>query len=127
MKELSPQRELFAQAIASGDNQSDAYRRAYKVGVNTKPSSINCNAAKLMSDTKVRQRVAELKKQLADKELWTREDSIRAMIEVIKEPENQGSKISAVKVINDMQGFNAATKTQVSGTVTHEVALDQLR
>jgi glucose-6-phosphate dehydrogenase assembly protein OpcA len=80
-----------------------------------------------MSDTKVRQRVAELKKQLADKELWTREDSIRAMIEVIKEPENQGSKISAVKVINDMQGFNAATKTQVSGTVTHEVALDQLR
>ena len=58
---LSPQRERFAQAVASGMNQSDAYRAAYRVREATKLSSINVNASKLMSDAKVEQRVAELR------------------------------------------------------------------
>ena len=127
MTTITSQQELFAQTIASGENQSDAYRRAYKVKATTKLTSINVSAARLMANPNVRLRVDELKQQLADKELWTREDSIRAMIQVIEEPDNQGCKINAVKVINDMQGFNAATKTQVSGTITHENALDMLR
>jgi ribosomal protein S13 len=72
--------------------------------------------------------IDSLKKDLADKELWSREDSIQAMIEIIKDHDSHNScKINAVKVINDMQGFNAATKTQVTGTITHENALDLLR
>ena len=61
MPGLSPPREKFAQAVASGMNQSDAYREAYKVRAGTKLSSINVNASKLMSDAKVAQRVAELR------------------------------------------------------------------
>ena len=61
MPGLSPQREKFAQAVASGMNQSDAYRAAYRVREATKLSSINVNASKLMSDAKVEQRVAELR------------------------------------------------------------------
>ena len=60
MPGLSPQREKFAQAVASGMNQSDAYREAYKVRNGTKLSSVNVNASKLMNDAKVAQRVAEL-------------------------------------------------------------------
>ena len=61
MPGLSPQREKFAQAVASGMNQSDAYRAAYRVREATKLSSINVNASKLMADAKVEQRVAELR------------------------------------------------------------------
>lgn len=124
---MTPKQEAFAIAVSSGMTQADAYRSVYNVRANTKQESIHQAASTVMANINVSSRVAELKQQLADKELWTREDSIRAMIQVIEEPDNQGCKINAVKVINDMQGFNAATKTQVSGTITHENALDMLR
>ena len=124
---MTPKQEAFAIAVAGGMTQADAYRSAYNVRANTKQESTHQAASTVMSNINVSSRVDQLKQQLADKELWTREDSIRAMIQVIEEPDNQGCKINAVKVINDMQGFNAATKTQVSGTITHENALDMLR
>ncbi len=123
---MTPKQEAFAIAVAGGKNQADAYRSAYD-SKNMKATTIASKASILMTDGNVRAMIDNLKQQLADKELWTREDSIRAMIQVIEEPDNQGCKINAVKVINDMQGFNAATKTQVSGTITHENALDMLR
>jgi hypothetical protein len=124
---MTPKQEAFAIAVSSGMTQADAYRSVYNVRANTKQESIHQAASTVMANINVSSRVDQLKQQLADKELWTREDSIRAMIQVIEEPDNQGCKINAVKVINDMQGFNAATKTQVSGTITHENALDMLR
>ena len=123
---MTPKQEAFAIAVSNGKNQADAYRIAYDAK-NMKATTIASKASILMTDGNVRAMIDQLKQQLADKELWTREDSIRAMIQVIEEPDNQGCKINAVKVINDMQGFNAATKTQVSGTITHENALDMLR
>ncbi len=61
MPGLSPQRERFAQAVASGLNQSDAYRAAYKVRAGTKPNSINVAASQLMANHNVAIRVAELR------------------------------------------------------------------
>ena len=74
----SRKQEKFAQCIADGMSQSDAYRAAYDAG-GMKDTSIYCNASKLMSDAKVVQRVDELKAVLVDKALWTREDSVRAL------------------------------------------------
>lgn len=73
---LTPPREKFAQAVASGMNQSDAYREAYKVRAGTKLSSINVNASKLMSDAKVAQRVAELRGAVAKKTMITLESHL---------------------------------------------------
>ena len=124
---MTPKQESFCKAIASGNNQTDAYRIAYDAG-NMKPTTIASKASILMTDGNIRAMIDSLKKDLADKELWSREDSIQAMIEIIKDHDSHNScKINAVKVINDMQGFNAATKTQVTGTITHENALDLLR
>lgn len=61
MPGLSPQRERFAQAVASGLNQSDAYRAAYKVRAGTKPNSINVAASQLMANPNIALRVAELR------------------------------------------------------------------
>lgn len=76
---LTSKQEAFAQAVASGKNQSDAYRLAYAAG-KMKASSINVNASKMMADAKVAQRVAELRKPVAEKAQMTLESHLRDLM-----------------------------------------------
>jgi phage terminase small subunit len=76
---LTPKQEAFATAVASGKNQSEAYREAYDAG-KMKPSSVNVNASKLMADAKVAQRVAELRKPVAEKAQITLESHLRDLM-----------------------------------------------
>ena len=108
---LTVKQEAFAQAVASGKTQADAYRLAYNAE-NMKENSVWTNASKLMSDAKVAQRVEELRKVLEKKELWTREMSVKALIGAYKDG-NPTAKIAAVKELNAMHGFNAPTKLDV--------------
>jgi phage terminase small subunit len=64
---LTPAQELFAQHVAAGKSQAEAYRTAYPKSVKWKDSAVWCNASKLMADTKVSQRVEELKAKHATK------------------------------------------------------------
>ncbi len=111
---LTAKQEAFCQAIASGMNQSDAYRSAYSAG-KMKSESVNVNASKLCADTKVALRIAELKQSLSEKSEWTRLDSVTALRKVIDDTEAKGAEITgAVKVLNEMHGFNAPTKHELS-------------
>lgn len=60
MTELTPRQEKFAQEVASGKTQAEAYRLAYNVD-KSKDSSIHVNASKLMSNTKIQQRVDRIR------------------------------------------------------------------
>ena len=110
---LTPKQESFAQAIASGMTQADAYRHAYNVSANTKPETIWSKASELMADGKVSGRVQELKEQLSKKALWTREMSVKALMTAYKDG-NPSVKVSAVKELNAMHGFNAPTKIEAT-------------
>lgn len=66
MSDLTPKQEAFAQAVASGMSQSDAYRAAYTVRETTKPDSVNQAASKVMADPKVASRVEELRKPVVE-------------------------------------------------------------
>lgn len=113
---LTAKQEAFAQAIADGMNQSDAYRSAYNAG-KMKPDGINVNASKLRADAKVALRVAELKKAIADKGLWTRERSVKALAAIADGSEAKANEIvAAIKELNSMHGFNAPTKQEISLT-----------
>ena len=70
---LTPKQEAFACAYVKTGNASEAYRRAYDVRENTKPSSIWVNGCKLLSDAKVAQRVAELHQAARERTLVTLE------------------------------------------------------
>ena len=76
MPSLTPQREKFAQAVASGMNQSDAYRKAFKVRKGTKPLSINQAASKLMADPNIHARVGVLREPVAKKAMITLESHL---------------------------------------------------
>lgn len=58
--ELTPQQTRFANEVAFGKTQSEAYRIAYPKSQNWKEESVWCESSKLMMNTTVLQRVTEL-------------------------------------------------------------------
>ncbi len=58
---LTPKQEAFCLAYIETGNASEAYRRAYDVGENTKPETINVKASELLAHGKVSVRVEELR------------------------------------------------------------------
>ena len=110
---LTPKQEKFAQAIADGMTQADAYRHAFDVRPQTKIETIHKRASELMSNGEVSGRVSEVKAALASKALWTREMSVKALIAAYREGK-PSDKISAVKELNNMHGYNEPQRLEVT-------------
>ena len=113
---LTAKQEAFAQAIASGLTQTDAYRSAYSAE-KMKAETVQQTACRLMADRKVTARVAELREELANKSLWTRERSVKVLADIADSSESKaGEVVNAVKELNSMHGFNAPTKHELDVT-----------
>ena len=113
---LTAKQEAFAQGIADGLGQADAYRSAYDAG-NMKDETVYPNASRLMSNSKVIARVAELKAQVAEKQLWTREMSVKGLMSAYRialEAKASTGMTAAVKELNIMHGYNEPTKLAVN-------------
>lgn len=109
---LTPKQEKFAQCVADGMSQADAYRTAYDCKPTTKPESIQDSAYKVMANPDVYQRVEELREQLAEKSLWSRADSVRVLAGIANSGAGENAAkpteiVAAVKELNAMHGFNA--------------------
>ena len=60
-KQLTPQKEAFAQAVGSGQmTQSDAYRQAYPASKKWKDDSVHNKSSALMRDAQVKARVKQI-------------------------------------------------------------------
>lgn len=80
LTKLTPKQENFAQSVASGMNQSEAYREVYQVGPKTKPETVNQAASRIMANSKVAARVAELRKPIVEKAQMTLEGHLRDLM-----------------------------------------------
>ena len=121
---LTAKQEKFAQCIAGGMNQSDAYRSAYSAGA-MKAETVQQAASRAMTDSKVSARVATLRASLESKGLWTREKSVTALAGIVDDGEAKANEIvAAIKELNSMHGFNAPTKHEVTGRVAVYVGFD---
>jgi phage terminase small subunit len=115
---LTAKQEAFAQGIADGLGQAEAYRSAYDAG-NMKDETVYPNASRLMSNSKVAARVAELKAQVVEKQLWTREMSVKGLMSAYRialEAKASTGMTAAVKELNIMHGYNEPTKLAVNMT-----------
>lgn len=65
MANLTPKQEKFCQAVVSGKTQTEAYREAYNTE-KMKDSSVHCNASKMLNNTKIAQRLEELRKPVVE-------------------------------------------------------------
>lgn len=114
---LTPKQEKFAQCVADGMTQADAYRAAYSAG-KMKADTVQQAASRLMADSKVAARVTGLRDDLAAKALWTREDSVLTLAAIARGGESKaGEIVSAIKELNLMHGFNAPIDINLGGKV----------
>lgn len=63
---LTPKQERFAQLVAEGKTQADAYRGAFDTKPTTKPETVQANASRLMADSNISARVDELRKPIIE-------------------------------------------------------------
>lgn len=111
---MTPKQERFCSEIASGKSQADAYRAAFDAE-NMKAATVHKRASELMSNGEITGRVDELRGELAKKALWTREMSVKALVRVYAERDTPAAvKVSAVKELNAMHGYNAPTELSVT-------------
>ena len=120
---LTAKQEAFCQAIADGLGQADAYRMAYDTD-GMKDDSVYQNASKLMKNAKVAPRIAELRAQVQEKQLWTREMSVKGLIQayrIAQEAKTSTGMTAAVKELNNMHGFNEPTKLNITGNIIQRI------
>ncbi len=109
---LTAKQEQFSQYIADGNDQATAYRKAYDAE-NMKDSTVYSKASLLMNEGKIRARIDELKAQLADQQLWTREMSRNNLINALRVAEaarSPAGMIAAIRELNLTHGFNEPEK-----------------
>ena len=120
---LTAKQEAFAQAIADGMGQADAYRVAYDAE-RMKDSTVYSKASILMSDGKIRARVDKLKSMVVEKQLWTREMSVKGLIQayrIAQDAKTSTGMTAAVKELNVMHGFNEPTKLSITGSMIQRI------
>lgn len=121
---LTAKQESFAQAVASGMTQADAYRHAYDAE-NMGDNPVIVEASRLMSDPNISLRVKQLKEEIACAALWTRLDSVQTLAEIARQGEARANeKVAAIKELNSMHGFNAPTKQEVFGNINININFD---
>ena len=120
---LTAKQEAFAQAIADGMGQADAYRMAYDAE-GMKDNTVYPKASRMMNVGKIRARIDELKSQVVEKQLWTREMSVKGLIQayrIAQDAKTSTGMTAAVKELNVMHGFNEPTKLSITGSMIQRI------
>jgi phage terminase small subunit len=119
---LTPKQEEFVKNIIDGKSQAEAYRNAYSAK-NMSDNAIYREASLLMSNPKIAQRLKELRDQMAKPTIMSAQERLEFLSEVIngtkgekvveivngeaKEievPTSMKNRLSAVDIMNKMQG-----------------------
>ncbi len=132
---LTPKQEKFAQCVADGMTQADAYRNAYDCGAATKPETIQNKAHELMKNQLIKNRVRRLRLYAIEAFLQKQADNLTpellaelaelAMQDEIK-PKKQGAFSSNGKINRYAVFYAANFKCQACGaspSPTNEVIL----
>lgn len=118
----NPAHERFAQLVAKGISQADAYRECYPHSKTWKPSSVWESASKLCA--KVAPRVEHLQQCAAKETVLTRAAFERHLMEAFVECRQEGDINNMAKVgalITKVKGWEAPSKVEVKdGGVTDD-------
>lgn len=105
---LTPKQEKFAQEVASGKSQADAYRAAFNC-VKSKPETVQANASRLMANSTVAARVSELRGMIADRLAISNERILREIARLaLFDPRSLFNDDGTPKPINELDDDTAA-------------------
>jgi hypothetical protein len=85
-----------------------------------KDNVIYARASELMKNGKVTDRIKGLRSEVQDKQLWSREMSVKALVQAYREGSG-AVKVSAVKELNAMHGYNEPSKLNISGNMVTRI------
>jgi phage terminase small subunit len=115
---LTPKQEKFAQAVASGMTQADAYRHAYNAE-NMADSTIWSRASELAADGKVSGRIKALQEAATIAALWSRELSIktkRQALQLAMEKKDSRAIIQAGDALDRLYGYEPPKRVDVTSS-----------
>lgn len=127
--------ENFANAVVDCKSQSDAYRQVFDLKEDILPKTVWEEASRLANNIKVSARIKFLRKTLTDECIWTREEAVKALKEIVtstvlgedgKERREALPKdrVAASVALNKMHGYDAATQIELSGANGNPLALE---
>lgn len=100
---LTAKQEEFVQNIIQGMSQADAYRSAYSTK-NMSDKTIWENASRLMADSKVKARVAELRGQLDKETIMSAQERLEWLTDLVNGGAMVQDKLRAIDIMNKMTG-----------------------
>ena len=101
---LTPKQEKFAQSIALEEmNQSDAYRSAYSCK-KMSDKTIWENASRLMADSKVTARIAELRQETITPKVMSAQKRREKLTDIAENAEDPNVAMKAIDLLNKMTG-----------------------
>ena len=107
---LTPKQEKFAQGVASGMSQADAYRHAYNAE-KMKPETIQKRASELMGKGEIAGRVRELQEEGAKIAVYTLAEHLSRLDELSRGAEAEGKFAEAVRA-EELRGKAAGLYTE---------------
>ena len=124
MSDLTAKQEAFCRAYIETGNASEAYRRSYDVGADTKPETVWQEASRMMADPKVGARVQELladARQLALVSVGSLTDELeKARAKAMAEAKGASAAVSAImgkaklhKLLDDDKAAGGGVSVQV--------------
>ncbi len=108
MSGLTPKQEKFAQGVASGKSQADAYREAYPRSKKWDQDAVYSNSSDLAANAKVLQRVEELRKPVIAKLRYGLEQAMNEAEEgmlLARKHESPSAFVSAVTLRSKLNGL----------------------
>ena len=123
MAELNNVRhEKFAQGLASGMSQRNAYRGAFPNSKRWKDETVDSKASVLAKNDKVLERLRELAEQSTSKAVMNATQRKEWLTAIIRsEVEETKDKLKAVDILNRMEG-EYVDKVQLGGQVNNPMA-----
>jgi hypothetical protein len=112
---LTPQREAFAVALASGKSQAEAYRIAYPKSVGWKPETVWRKASLLAKDGEVQARVQAVRAPAVEAAGCTLQQHLRRLEELGQAAQDAGQHAAAIRA-EELRG-------KVSGHYSERVEL----
>lgn len=121
---LTNKQELFAQKIAEGMSQADAYRSAYSCK-NMSDNAIYREASLLVDNPNVAQRLKELRDMAAKPSIMSAQKRKEWLTEVINDPEvDINARLRASDQLNKMEGeYIQKVETELKNAVSIHIEL----
>lgn len=121
---LTPKQEKFAQCIALEEmSQSDAYRTAYSCA-KMSDKTIWENASRLMADSKVTARIAELRQETITPKVMSAQKRREKLTDIAESSEDPNVAMKAIDLLNRMTGeYVQKVETEFKNAVNISIEL----